>query len=198
MFKKNSALLKAWVISWLGAWRATAQSSIPLLKGMLVYQLAVTKKETYVLLVVFPRVCREFCSCLCFLDSGSHYKKDQQRKRLSLLVLFAIRGSGGKLKEGLSVLSVGRRISRQSPFSPAPKWDTYGSALWLIEQLLFAWYVKQWRDGPYSAKTISLDSFVAFECMWTSDFSFPKGYHLNVVRQPREPKKPSRYICKWL
>lgn len=99
-----------------------------------------------------------------------------------------------ELQEGLSVLSVRRRISRQSPFSPALKCDTYESALWLIEQLLFAWYVKQWRDGPYSVKATSSDNFVAFECLWTSDVSFPSAYLLNVIGQPREPKKPSCYI----
>lgn len=99
-----------------------------------------------------------------------------------------------ELQEGLFVLSVRRRISRQSPFSPPLKCDTYGSALWLIERLLFAWYVKQWRDGPYSVKATSSDNFVAFECLWTSDVSFPNDYLLNVIGQPRDPKKPSCYI----
>lgn len=196
MLKKNSALLKAWVTGWLGAQRATAQSSIPLLKGMLVYEPAATKKETYVLLVAFPYVCREMLrisSRLCRIPVPTTRRTSRGRARLSLM-LFVVRGSTGKLKEGLAVLSFGRRISRQSPFSPALKWDMCGSALWLTGHVLFAWCVKQRKGGPYSVKATSLDNFVAFDSMWTCDFSFPKDYHFNVIGQPQELKKPSCYI----
>lgn len=88
-----------------------------------------------------------------------------------------------------------RRISRPCPFSPALEGDTYRSAPWLMQQLPLALCVKEQRDGPSPVKATSLDYLVAFECMWTSDFSFPKDYHFNGIRQPRELKKTSCYIC---
>lgn len=52
--------------------------------------------------------------------------------------------------------------------------STHESPLWLTEQLLFAWCVKQQSDGPCSVKATSLENFVVFECMWTSNSHFQR------------------------
>lgn len=73
-------------------------------------------------------------------------------------------------------------------------------SLWLIEQLLFAWCVKEQRDGPYSLKATSLDNFVVFKCMWTSNYLFQRVIIWNGCITWTKIKKGKRQLqqtCKW-
>lgn len=97
---------------------------------MLVQELALKKKKKkHILLVVGIPVCllrdagNLFLSL--FLGSHSYYKKDHQKKSLTLLMCFSTGGSAGRLKESLSGLE---DQQAECPFSPALKGDTEGSS----------------------------------------------------------------------
>lgn len=108
-----------------------------------------------------------FCACLCFEDSHSHSKR-MSRGRVPLPHLSHSLCCQRKHWEPQSAFLFYQKKSCR----PALKWNRYSPALWLVECMLFASYVKWWGGGLYSVKVTSAKKLKHFKEI------FIKGIHL--------------------